>query len=161
MRVLVSGRPGVGKTTLLHRLTACTDGCSGFLTLEVRKGRKRVGFDLLLLSTGERIPFARVCSTPVVGRYCVDGEALREAVDSVDPSRFLFVDEIGPMEIRFPFFVKFAEQLRDNYIATVHRHLANEWKRKLGAQLIWLTPDNREMVFEKLCRMMRLHRAEG
>lgn len=156
----MSGRPGVGKTTLLQRLTDCIDNYSGFLTVEVRENRKRIGFDIVVLPVRERISFARICGSPVVGKYCVDGKALKYVITRVDINKFLFIDEIGPMEVRFPFFVQFLESIKGNFVATVHRNLANYWKKKLGADLVWLTPDNRDEIFQRLCRMMSLHRTE-
>jgi nucleoside-triphosphatase THEP1 len=47
--LLLTGPPGVGKTTLLARVVRALDGriVRGFLTEEMRAGRQRVGFRLV------------------------------------------------------------------------------------------------------------------
>ncbi|KAI8514603.1 hypothetical protein Bbelb_071940 [Branchiostoma belcheri] len=62
--VLLTGPPGIGKTTLTQK--ACEvlqkDGVrvQGFYTEEVRTGGRRQGFDIITLD-GQRGPLARVC----------------------------------------------------------------------------------------------------
>ncbi|XP_050709596.1 cancer-related nucleoside-triphosphatase homolog, partial [Eriocheir sinensis] len=55
IHVAVTGPPGVGKTTLIQkvvgRLQEAEVACSGFYTKEVRQGGKRVGFDVVTLSS--------------------------------------------------------------------------------------------------------------
>jgi len=103
--LLITGRPGSGKTTLMRRLAERLRDCSpvGFYTVEVREGGVRVGFDLVSLA-GDRRPFARTgypgrCR---VGRYGVDIEGFEDFLSSIPfftpGTRLPFIDEIGKME---------------------------------------------------------------
>lgn len=104
--LLLTGPPRVGKTTLVLRVldslpqgTAC-----GFVTREVRREGRRVGFEVETLS-GESGTLAHVDirSRHRVGRYGVDLAAFeRLALPLIDPTRanspLIVIDEIGKME---------------------------------------------------------------
>src|SRR5438309_3675979 len=107
--VLVTGVPGVGKTTLIRRVAQILAGdglkLAGFYTEEMRRSGGRVGFKIVSFSGDESVlartgPRAHEAGHQV-GRYAVDVEALeRVAVPAlaVDPGVDLHViDEIGKM----------------------------------------------------------------
>jgi hypothetical protein len=74
LRLLLEGRPGAGKTTVVARVVELLRGdglaVAGFLTREVREGGERVGFALETLD-GERSMLAHVGvrGGARVGRY--------------------------------------------------------------------------------------------
>ena len=47
MKILLTGPPGVGKTTLIKYLCEQLGNCSGFYTEEIREGGKRIGFNIV------------------------------------------------------------------------------------------------------------------
>ncbi|XP_018887490.3 cancer-related nucleoside-triphosphatase isoform X2 [Gorilla gorilla gorilla] len=80
--VFLTGPPGVGKTTLIHKASEVLKSSGvpvdGFYTEEVRQGGRRIGFDVVTLS-GTRGPLSRVGLEPPpgkrecrVGQYVVD-----------------------------------------------------------------------------------------
>lgn len=103
---LLTGRPGVGKTTCLLRvLERLPLRAVGFYTREMRGPRGRVGFELLTLDGGAAV-LAHVDypGPPRVGRYGVDVEALeRVGVPAIEAAGagadLVVVDEIGRMEL--------------------------------------------------------------
>ncbi len=105
--ILITGRPGAGKTTLVRSvLDALDTPASGFYTRELRDaGGRRAGFELVTLD-GETATLAdtRTTDGPRVGRYGVDLAALdRVAVPAIEAAvrdgRLVVIDEIGRMEL--------------------------------------------------------------
>ena len=116
VRIAVTGDPGSGKTTLIRRAVDALRNdlrIGGIYTSELREGRERAGFTVVDIATGRSGVMARVNapSDVQVGRYGVDVAsfesvavpALREARASSD---LVVVDEVAPMELACPAFVK-------------------------------------------------------
>jgi nucleoside-triphosphatase THEP1 len=103
--LLLTGAPGVGKTTVIRRVLAELGdrARAGFVTDEIREEGRRRGFRLETLD-GESVILAHldIKSPHRLGRYGVDVEALDGILDRAlpsDPQIDLFlVDEIGKME---------------------------------------------------------------
>ena len=109
--ILLTGRPGRGKTTLVRRVAKeVAQSAGGFYTEEIRKHRERVGFQIVTLDGKEGV-FAHVNfkTQQRLGKYGLDLSPLEtigiEAVRKAVRDRELTViDEIGPMEIRSSIF---------------------------------------------------------
>lgn len=157
--VLLTGSPGVGKTTALRRIISPLRiaPLRGFFTEEIRVGGARQGFRLVTLDGEQRVMAdARRPGPPRVGRYGVDVaaiDAVARRVRAPDPVVALFViDEIGKMECLSRGFldaVRALLSLECPLLATVALSgggLIEEVKRRPGAQLVHLTRDNRERV---------------
>jgi nucleoside-triphosphatase len=108
---LLTGRPGVGKTTVIRAVLERMGHCAGgFYTVEVRERGKRTGFQIVGFGLGpERrgtLAGVNVSSRHRVGKYGVhvgDLErvgvaALMSAVNAPEVG-VVIVDEIGKMEI--------------------------------------------------------------
>ncbi|CAG9786363.1 unnamed protein product [Diatraea saccharalis] len=110
---LLTGEPGVGKTTLTKKLNQILRSkgikTAGFFTEEVRQNRVREGFDIVTLE-GQRGRLARdvslLCNTVKfkVGKYGVLVQEFEKIAlpallqqDETEPY-FLIIDEIGKME---------------------------------------------------------------
>jgi nucleoside-triphosphatase len=102
---LLTGRPGVGKTTLVRRVLQQLAHlpAAGFYTQEIRSDGRRVGFRVVTLSGEEgTLAHVEIQSDRRVGRYGVDVVAFeRAALPSLEPATgaaLVVVDEIGKME---------------------------------------------------------------
>jgi nucleoside-triphosphatase len=165
-RILLEGRPGVGKTTVLRRLATQLGprGVVGFTTEEIREGGNRVGFALETLA-GRRAVLAHVDfpGPPRVGRYGVDPEVMeRLAVPCLEqalaavPRPLALIDELGRMELSCVAFRDAVRALFDadaDVVATVHAHhdpFTDALKRRADVELIQVTWANREHLAQEL-----------
>lgn len=110
---LLTGEPGIGKTTIIKAiLSEIHLDAGGFITEEMRSGKTRKGFQLMTLD-GKQAIMASLSkkSTYKVGKYGVDLDVLKNiAVPSLskalDEKKLIVVDEIGKMEC-------FSKEFRD------------------------------------------------
>ncbi len=163
--MFITGRPKVGKTTTLTNIVYKLHELfpelkiEGFLTEEVRRDGKRIGFDLIKLSTldGElklrRLgPLARLRNSPECDiykfkakhykRYLVFAEPLKNLLEELEnqPAQLVIIDEIGAMELMIEGFLEFIiKLLSDNklfLIATIKQDSCypySELRRKVDA----------------------------
>jgi len=108
VHILLTGRPGVGKTTAVVRIAERLEGCgvrvAGFYTREIRERGKRLGFEVVTIPGGRTGILSHVDfkSPHRVSRYGVDVaafEGLVLPIFDVQDAAVLIIDEIGPMEL--------------------------------------------------------------
>lgn len=170
-KILLTGRPGCGKTTLIKRVANnLSRSAGGFYTEEIRDRGARTGFRIVTLD-GEEAIFAHVdFKTPDrLGKYGLDLSALeRIGVGSVRQAvrrrRLVVIDEIGPMEIRSAIFrdaVKEALDSEVRVIATIFARslpFTDAIKLRPDVKLIEVRPDNRERLVSGLRdKIVQLH----
>lgn len=156
--LLITGMPGVGKTTLIRRVAERLQGVKvgGFYTEEQREAGQRTGFRLLDFE-GRALTFAHVgFGGPRVSRYGVDVAALDARADALLAPRpdvaVYLVDEIGKMECLSPRFVAAMRRLLASdrrVVATVAKKgegLIDEAKRWPGAMVWEVSHDNRDRL---------------
>ncbi|MFI9723330.1 nucleoside-triphosphatase [Streptomyces sp. NPDC052396] len=167
-RILLEGRPGVGKTTVVRRLAALlhTRKAVGFTTQEIRQGGTRTGFALEPLAGGLRAVLADVDfpGPPRVGRYGIDLGVmerlalppLRSAATQPVPGELVLIDELGRMELACTAFqdtVRCLFTSEIDIVATVHAKSApftDALKQRAGIELIQVTQANRDTLPEAL-----------
>lgn len=166
-RVAITGRPGVGKTTLVERVLAqMTCHVGGFLTKEVRKCGHRVGFALVDLATGDEHMFARVGKgAETVGRYAVDARIVEEvgvaaAHRAIRESDLIVIDEIAPMELRAPGLVAAVEAaLASNkaLLITTHAHATHAVADRVRQELhlVRVRLNNRDALVDVVVALLR------
>ncbi|MEU9111341.1 nucleoside-triphosphatase [Streptomyces sp. NPDC048483] len=173
-RILLEGRPGAGKTTVVRRLAALlrTRRAVGFTTEEIRQGGTRTGFALETLEGGLRAVLAHVDlpGPPRVGRYGVDLgvmerlalPALRSAAAGPDPVELVLIDELGRMELACTAFQDVIRCLFTSgidIVATVHAKsdpFTDALKRRTDIELVQVNRANRDALPEDLA--LRLER---
>jgi nucleoside-triphosphatase len=166
--LLLTGNPGVGKTTILLKTVSALKGkgysVGGMISREVRSDGVRIGFEILDLGTGKHGWLARVDQTlgPQVGRYHVNLEDLNTVgvgaiLRAVLDSDIVAVDEIGPMELfseKFRGAVRKALDSSKLVIGIVHwkakDRFVEEVKTRPDAEIHVVTCDNREHLPEVL-----------
>jgi len=155
--LLLTGRPGCGKTTVLLQLVEALRGrrVAGFVTQEMRSGGVRQGFQLTSFD-GRQTVMAHVDFPKAhrVGKYGVDVEAIDAAAEALiapgsEPEVYV-IDEIGKMECLSPRFVAAIQRILDGpapVVATIARRgppFLAEIKQRPDVVLWEVTADNRD-----------------
>jgi nucleoside-triphosphatase len=108
LRLLLEGRPAIGKTTVARRLAAllreASIPVSGIVTEELREGDRRVGFALETFAGGRGVlAHVDLPGPPRVGRYGVDLPAFERlalaALAASSAGGVVLIDELGKMEL--------------------------------------------------------------
>ena len=146
MIILLTGKPGCGKSSLVVELIKALKDkrVAGIITPEIKdNGRK--GFKIIDLVSGKEDILASVdIKTRIrVGKYGVNIKGIDNIVDlfmeSFETTDYIFLDEIGKMELYSGKFEKISEEILNSgkhVIAVVHRNLVNRYKTK--GELIWV-----------------------
>jgi nucleoside-triphosphatase len=160
---LITGKPGVGKTTLVQKIIERmrSVNMAGFCTAEIRWMGSRLGFELQGLN-GERRTLAHVeiDSRNRVGRYGVDTngfDEFLEAMDLLNPEvELIVIDEIGKMELfsnRFRGLVRNALNSDKQVLASISlkgNEFIQEIKQRLDIHLLEVTHANRDRLPEAI-----------
>ena len=168
--LLLTGPPGVGKTTIVRKVVdALGPRAGGFYTEEVRHQGKRVGFRLVTLE-GKRAWLARVglSSRYRVGRYGVDIDALeRVGVTAIQhalaSSDVIIIDEIGRMELASAAFVRVVDAAMDSVkplVATIMSKphpTATLFKTRSDVDLWTVTRENRDYLPQQVIAWVEAH----
>lgn len=161
LKILLTGPPGCGKTTVIGKVVkGLRFPAIGFYTEEVRgRNARRIGFDVVMLN-GRRGPLARVGSSGLrVGKYGVDLDFLENNVLSEvsgNSGNLIVLDEIGKMEClsrRFQEVVRSILSGPSPVIGTVALGGAafiREVRTRQDVELIEVTGGNREQLPEEL-----------
>lgn len=162
--ILLTGRPGVGKTTLILRLLeALQRPAVGFYTREIRERGTRLGFEAVRLD-GRRTVLAHVGmpSRWRVGKYYVQLPAFEEEIlpaielEKLPARGLLVVDEIGRMECfssRFRQAVVRALDADVPVLGTVGLQddpFLRAVRARSDVRLITVTPENRESLVQEI-----------
>ena len=163
--LLITGLPGVGKTTLIKKLSEELKHLhpAGFYTEEIREEGQRKGFDLISLN-GKRglLSYKDIKSPYRVGKYKVDIEGFENFLDSVpffDPlSRLIIIDEIGKMECLSDPFKNLLKKIFNSgrlLIATIAMKgsgLIGEIKERQDIKLIEMTKHNKDSLLLEILK---------
>ena len=125
MIIVITGRPGIGKTTVFTKVVEKVRKygfvVGGIVCPEVRVSNVRVGFKIVNLMSGEEGWLARQsinCRPELrVSKYCIEvrdvvSVGVKALMDATANADIVCIDEIGPMELR-------VKELRDAIIGTL------------------------------------------
>lgn len=164
MRLLLTGPPGIGKTTVIRAVLERLEpvACAGFYTEEKRHGGQRIGFKIVTVE-GEHGMLASVDRgrPPTVGKYTIHVEEFeRLALPQIemDPARadLYVIDEIGRMELLSQKFRQSLIELMarpSNLLATIAlkgKGFIEQLKGRNDIDLIQVTRGNRDQLPQKI-----------
>jgi len=167
--ILVTGVPGVGKTTLVLNVVEAVRSrgylVGGMITREIRVDQRRVGFEILDLLGGERgiLSHIDVRDGPRVGKYGVNitglegvgVTAIRNALRQREVD-LLVIDEIGPMELASREFRSAAREAitgDKSFLGTVQLRLCRRIPEVLSLNV---NPETFELTRENRVRLSKI-----
>jgi nucleoside-triphosphatase len=167
-KILLTGRPGSGKTTLIKRVAeSLPKRSAGFYTEEIREHGLRVGFRLVTLEGDEAVlAHVDLNTRERLGKYGLDLSgletvAVRAVRDAVEKGQLVVIDEIGPMEIRSVVFRDVVNEALESdvpLLATIFARplpFTNAIKSRRDVLLIEVRRDNRDRLVSELSERMQ------
>lgn len=165
--IMISGMPGVGKTSLLKAvLSRLPLSAGGFISEELREKGERVGFLIRTLDGKEGVLAHKDKPTPHrLGKYYInladlERIAVKSIEEAINDKELIVIDEIGKMELVSPLFRQATLKALDSpkpVLATLHRAnepFLNSIRQRADTIVLWLTPQNREEIFEQVFSLL-------
>lgn len=165
--ILLTGRPGSGKTTLIRHVLARLAGpAGGFYTQEIREAGRRMGFEIITLDGGRGIlAHVDISSKHRISKYGVDLSALETfaipaMLAAVEHNKLVVIDEIGPMELLSPEFRQVVLDILGKSASVLgsivwrSTPFTDQIKSRPDVTLLEVTPENREELFEVILELV-------
>lgn len=166
LRIAVTGSPGVGKSTLVAKATSGTKlRVGGVLARDRRYKDRRIGFELLDLSTGAVGILADESGDgPQLGKYRVHLDDLdrigAQAVENAIACDLIVVDEVGPMELsshRFVLAVEKAIASPKPMLVVLHQWSNHRLAKKIRGsfRVFTVTRENRDSLVDEIAQALK------
>ena len=164
-RIALTGSPGIGKSTLVAKVVQDSKrSVGGVLARDRRYKDRRIGFELLDLSTGAvGILADETGSGPQLGKYRVHPEDLdnigAHAIESALKCDLIVVDEVGPMELSSRRFVSAVENAISSdrpMLVVLHEWSNHRLAKKIRStfKVITITRENRDTIAQEISRAL-------
>ena len=174
LRIFITGRPGIGKTTVfmrvVDRLRSQGYIIGGIVCPEIRGRGGRLGFQIIDLMTNRKGILAHICKetevAPRIGKYCVNvNDAIEVGVHAINRALqnadVIGIDEVGPMELKVPqlkYTIYEALQSNKPLIAVVHHRVISNLARTFsGVRIYEINYANRNALPQLLASMLLDH----
>lgn len=162
-KILVTGLPGVGKTTLIWKIAEALRNLKpvGFYTKEIRERGVRQGFEIRSFS-GEKgiLSHVNIKSPYRVGKYGVDVEGFEEFLRGIPffhpETGVIIIDEIGKMECLSAEFREVIGRILESdrsFIANIAlkgEGLIRQVKDRKDVLLFTIHPENRDKLLGEI-----------
>ncbi len=166
LRIAVTGSPGVGKSTLVAKVTSGTKlRVGGVLARDRCYKDRRTGFELLDLSTGMVGILADESGDgPQLGKYRVHLDDLdligAQAVENALGCDLIVVDEVGPMELsshRFVLAVEKAIASPKPMLVVLHQWSNHRLAKKIRGsfRVLTVTRENRDSLADEIAKALK------
>jgi nucleoside-triphosphatase len=172
MKIILTGEPGIGKTTLTKKLLQrLGNRAIGFWTEEVRdpKTKKRMGFKVVSTEGNTQLFASKFfTSKHLVGSYGVNTARFESVVlpilEKAKKAKDLYIvmDEIGKMELFSKAFRELVREILFNpkykVIATIPirdvHPLVRDIRRLQGAVVVEVDKENRDLLVEEILKLL-------
>ncbi|MCS7366924.1 MAG: NTPase [archaeon YNP-WB-062] len=170
MIIVVTGRPGVGKSTICLKVIELLRGSGlrvgGVICPEIREGGVRVGFKVLDLMSGKSglLAHVNIPSPVMVGKYYVQlksfEDVLIDALNSaLTDADVIVFDEIGPMELKSDVVLNFLSsipKINKPILMVVHWKVVNNLRDliKVDYKVFTVTFENRMLLPNKIFNLL-------
>lgn len=168
MNYLLTGHPGVGKTTIIKKLLEKLKlPAGGFYTEEIREDNVRMGFAVVTLSGFKGVLAHRNFKSRYkvgkygVGVYTLNRIGVKEVQMCLMEKKIIVIDEIGKMELLSPQFQEVVEKAlnADNpvlgTITLAHHPFAQKVKARDDVKIFEVTKENRDEIFKTLTKELK------
>ncbi|MCJ7578034.1 MAG: NTPase [candidate division Zixibacteria bacterium] len=168
MNYLLTGHPGVGKTTIIKKLIEKLKlPAGGFYTEEIREDNMRTGFAIVTLSGLKGVLAHRNFKSRYkvgdygVGVYTLDKIGVKEIQMCLVEKKAIVIDEIGKMELLSPEFQEAVKKAldADNLVLgtiTLARHpFAEKVKARDDVKIYEVTRENQDHVLKTLTKELK------
>ena len=159
MIVILTGRVGSGKTAfltgLLKLLPARSLFADGFVGERLFENDRLLGYDLVAVRDGRRIPFLRRAEgagTAAVGPWRLVDSSLAAAAEIIRTSRpnaLLVVDELGPLELEgrghWPALAAVLDQPGRRFLFVIRKECLNGFARLFAGRTVKIHPIRAKM----------------
>ena len=168
MNYLLTGHPGVGKTTIIKKLIEKLKlPAGGFYTEEIREDNMRTGFAIVTLSGLKGVLAHRNFKSRYkvgnygVGVYTLDRIGVKEIQMCLVEKKAIVIDEIGKMELLSPQFQEAVKKAldADNLVLgtiTLARHpFAEKVRARDDVKIYEVTRENQDQVLKTLTKELK------
>ncbi|MBN2014817.1 MAG: DUF2478 domain-containing protein [Candidatus Altiarchaeota archaeon] len=166
MNIVVTGRPGCGKTTVCERLAAELEGrglrCGGVLCPKAKTGDRDMGKIAVDVLTKEKKMLAVLddyAKGIKVGRYHISPQGVdfaKRVIRDAENCDIVFIDEIGPLELSGSGVMEAAKSALESaatVVVVVRNTLLDVFVERFmqqGFTVFEVTEDNRDRVVAKI-----------